>query len=81
MGFPSVSSSSRMPSYAYDQYQFSATGGDSSFRALSQPVLFAATSDMFLGTCCSGAPVVFSLFSILDEPAGTTSGGGIDLTL
>ena len=36
---------------------------------------------MSSGTCCSGALVVFSLFSILDEPARITSGGGIDLTL
>src|SRR6185503_7136291 len=81
MGLPSVSSSSRPPSYAYDQSQFSTTGVDSACRALSQPVLFAASGDMFTDTCYSGAPVVFSPFSILDEPALTTCAGGIDLTL
>src|SRR6185312_2569403 len=81
MGLSSVSSSSRPPSYAYDQSRFSGTGGDSACRALSQPVLFVATGDMFSGTCCSDALVVFSLFSIFDEPAKTTSGCGIDLTL
>ena len=85
--FCSVSSSSRsLPAYAYDQSlrgleRVSATAGDSACTTLSPLVLFPTIGDMSSGTCCPGASVVFSLLSMHDEPAGVTSGGGIDLTL
>jgi hypothetical protein len=59
------------PSRGFER--FCATAGDSVYTALSPPLLFLAIGDVSSSTCYSGAPVVYSFISILDEHAGTTS--------